>query len=668
MIYTSSDVVSNRMNLLNSDLKRFERKSNKIVSRLLDFKERIEIIANKFRRLMDSIDATRPFIHEEGSETHLRTLDILEEKAGRQFQNTSMSMIFSWMSPAHTGFTSIEVYHKEIVESVKTNSTRLFVFYNGKGTIYVRGNNAVVLSASRQKNELSWSRGISLVRMGNDLWTARMLPKTEGVAEYRFLINDSERCWSIEPTYQLQAQQTLHTPLFATDSFGLLSPIAIETGDSLCLTGEGIEPLSSQSPSPNITNEIQWSQICPNLWGVFGRVVNNGECKIGLHTHDSDLELESGETRQLHAGAVEQIIPCFASRSALALEPKLMSLSLTLLEKLDWKKKRDDEKQIAQFYIVKYGTQYFKESTSVKQKKYKEIFQHYRSLPFLMIFKCYTIVSKQSEKEPEKYVVRNSDLTSIYHSNQLLYGLKMELATMETQACLQECWGFENILRFISVKRFHIADPSPSTLRTLQLTGCNSANYSHVEFRIINMETTLHNCYSDVFPRVLKNISNEKYAQYYQCGRDPETCDHSNPIFQYAEIEGEKVMIAKFIRKKEKGQHTPFLIHTAPIDVARIVTYVEKILCPASMKIDKDNPRELTKALGGIFWWICVGKLWEGGDPSKAEILIKAIWREKLGKVPGWKNGIIPWMEVVCQPSVEEFMEQFEEFLDWEMN
>lgn len=73
----------------------------------------------------------------------------------------------------------------------------------------------------------------------------------------------------------------------------------------------------------------------------------------------------------------------------------------------------------------------------------------------------------------------------------------------------------------------------------------------------------------------------------------------------------------------------------------------------------------LIKKLGELFWWYCQIKPVFHGDPSIAEVMVKGALLAKGFQVPGWKQGLIPWVEVVLEPDPIKFGERFESYFDY---
>jgi len=46
------------------------------------------------------------------------------------------------------------------------------------------------------------------------------------------------------------------------------------------------------------------------------------------------------------------------------------------------------------------------------------------------------------------------------------------------------------------------------------------------------------------------------------------------------------------------------------------------------LALKEQDPQEIQKLAGAMFWWICQAKPWKRGDPSIAEIIVRAIFKE----------------------------------------
>lgn len=69
------------------------------------------------------------------------------------------------------------------------------------------------------------------------------------------------------------------------------------------------------------------------------------------------------------------------------------------------------------------------------------------------------------------------------------------------------------------------------------------------------------------------------------------------------------------------------------------------------------------ESLGQVYWWICQAKPWNRGDPSIAEMLIKTKLYKQGSLIRPWKQGLIPWVEVMKEPDPVAFGRKFKELL-----
>jgi hypothetical protein len=65
---------------------------------------------------------------------------------------------------------------------------------------------------------------------------------------------------------------------------------------------------------------------------------------------------------------------------------------------------------------------------------------------------------------------------------------------------------------------------------------------------------------------------------------------------------------------------------------------------------------------------ICQAKPWRLGDPSIAEMLIRTILTLKEEESRPWKEELIPWIEVMCEPKMEKFAANFHLLFEWHEN
>lgn len=101
--------------------------------------------------------------------------------------------------------------------------------------------------------------------------------------------------------------------------------------------------------------------------------------------------------------------------------------------------------------------------------------------------------------------------------------------------------------------------------------------------------------------------------------------------------------------------------HTRCIEIDKILKHSEDLyntLLRMEVKNEKDK-EQILKVSGEFYWWFCEAKPFKRGDPSIAEIMLRAVWKIKgLNNLP-WQEGIISWAETVKALDPIEFGENF---------
>lgn len=75
-----------------------------------------------------------------------------------------------------------------------------------------------------------------------------------------------------------------------------------------------------------------------------------------------------------------------------------------------------------------------------------------------------------------------------------------------------------------------------------------------------------------------------------------------------------------------------------------------------------------TRNLPELFWWLLMMKPWERGDPSIGEMLIRGMALSTNEPLPGWREGVIPWVEVSLSETPEEFAKKFPTLFEKQRN
>lgn len=129
-------------------------------------------------------------------------------------------------------------------------------------------------------------------------------------------------------------------------------------------------------------------------------------------------------------------------------------------------------------------------------------------------------------------------------------------------------------------------------------------------------------------------------------------------------IEGQTVVLSKFI--DDTRADCIVIKHTEPTEIAKALPYLEKLYHSLySMQITTEEDKfNFIKISGEFFWWFCEVKPVNRGDPSIAEIMIRALWKMKGIESPAWKVGLIPWAEVVKELNPKKFALLFHTLFD----
>ena len=97
--------------------------------------------------------------------------------------------------------------------------------------------------------------------------------------------------------------------------------------------------------------------------------------------------------------------------------------------------------------------------------------------------------------------------------------------------------------------------------------------------------------------------------------------------------------------------------HTKQEHIASVLKYVTDELSVRLMQ-ETDSAKIMEDA-GQIFWWICQAKPWALGDPSIAEMFVKALMLHKGLPLLPWKVGIVPWEETMLDVDPIAFGKRF---------
>jgi hypothetical protein len=105
-----------------------------------------------------------------------------------------------------------------------------------------------------------------------------------------------------------------------------------------------------------------------------------------------------------------------------------------------------------------------------------------------------------------------------------------------------------------------------------------------------------------------------------------------------------------------------FILHTKTDALPKVMAHIKNSIYPHF--IQQTDREKIIQEAGKLFWWICHAKPWFLGDPSIAELIIKAVLIHKGIDSIKWKESVIPWEEVCLQPNPEKFATNFHLLLD----
>lgn len=245
--------------------------------------------------------------------------------------------------------------------------------------------------------------------------------------------------------------------------------------------------------------------------------------------------------------------------------------------------------------------------------------------------------------EWKKFIVNNAELTNDYHANQQLYGLIIAVTTKLASSFIEKGKDYRLIYQFSAFGRF---------VAVFSGTRCDKGCLDFGRTRYGDMLTPLTDAYSCINPRIQELILNGI--------PDPIYCPESSPVKLM--IDGDIILFSTMIFGEEMVLQTTKMneavYHFGMGNLIKIgyglnhlkTLFDEALICPSE---------ELMSRLGEFFWWFCIIKPVKRGDPSIAEIIVKAVMLSREVPIHPWQNGIIPWAETVLQPNPKKFGSTF---------
>lgn len=294
----------------------------------------------------------------------------------------------------------------------------------------------------------------------------------------------------------------------------------------------------------------------------------------------------------------------------------------------------------------------------------------------------------------ERYVVKVTNFNRHYNNaDQTVYGNMMHRSVAIAAKLLKKktCSTAE-IREFLADRRrdiafFQLCNTPLCTQRNIKRAN----HYGFVRPTIEGAATTklrerteYHSIVEETW-RYIKKCKLEGKDHLLEAEIDEENEKPNGYVTFFSTINGEKVMLhnidfdfsyelTSFSEEKQdevtETQYCPIFYHTQRLgnpDYDKILKYLD---CLFEEALQELNPKLLLITLAKIFFWSCHSKIYFFGELSIAETEFRSIWESKefncLKSLPPWKNGVIPWKEVVTRFIEEDFVKVFPSFFDWD--
>lgn len=259
----------------------------------------------------------------------------------------------------------------------------------------------------------------------------------------------------------------------------------------------------------------------------------------------------------------------------------------------------------------------------------------------------------------QNYVIlRKSDWAAKFYnnSNQEEYGKWMHHSIkIASKGIKEKNWKVKDVLTFLEYRRNKIA---------IILDAPNAGVIGYKRTKI--MDTGCVDVYKDIILAFDQLSPDGEKIVEQPLSELRKSLGAKRELLIQAEIDHKLIPLSE-IEILEKPQSIKYLYKGLPCygtvthpkpEVAHIVMdYVKNVLYEKAL--NESDPDKLIEDLGRIFWWICQAKPWIFSDPSIAESFIRAIWAAKGFENPSWKEDIVPWVEVLKEPDVDNFAKNF---------
>lgn len=291
----------------------------------------------------------------------------------------------------------------------------------------------------------------------------------------------------------------------------------------------------------------------------------------------------------------------------------------------------------------------------------------------------------------KRYAVRTPNFNRFYNrADQMVYGNMMHRSVaIAANLIKKKQFSISEIREFLASRRRDIAFFQLCNTLCTQKNIEKAAKYGLTRSEDAGVTTKLpeNGSYYKIVEeswRYVRKCKKEKKDDLLETEIDEDNEKPNGYVTFYTRLKGQKVKLHSMdfdfsiqrtdltdeqIDEMNDRLHCPLFFHTQSLhnpDYDKMLKHLDSLFEEA---FEEMNPSMLLKTLAKIFFWSCHVKPYYFGEPSIAETEFRSIWESKeftcLKSLPPWKEGIIPWSEVVIRFSEEDFVEAFPSLFDW---
>lgn len=260
---------------------------------------------------------------------------------------------------------------------------------------------------------------------------------------------------------------------------------------------------------------------------------------------------------------------------------------------------------------------------------------------YFLLFTDLPLEKIQIDESCERQMLHSIDnpefITSSRFGDQKLFNLQTEAAIQEAVPHIKDgSWGFDHLLCFFAYRRHQIAVEAKSIVD----------NY-YGKLSIMTFETWCKHGYKALGER-LETLHQTTNSRNYKIN---------------SQNEGEYYFHGIHVGTLTTKLYTKVFCPSHPDNLPALLPYMKRAFKNAQKA---SNPDALMDSLGEFFWVFCMSKTCCRGNESIANMFIKSIFCAQYNqtKTFKWKNGLIPWCEVVSEPDVDKFVKNFRNLIE----